>query len=208
MNISKRDRRVLIIGALVVACILLALFVAMPLADYLKSMEADKQERETQLLRMIETIQQKEYFQQALNQMKNNEDDIKSVLLEGDDPNVVSSELHRIVTNLADQQGISVTRVDASMKPERFDKETIKKDPLKAGFLKIKVRASIKCTPDKLAQFLSTIEGHPKFLLVDRLEIRAWNVRPDKEISPDIVVMTYMYLPETPEEIKKRTAKT
>ena len=76
-----------------------------------------------------------------------------------------------------------------------------------AGFLKIRVRASLKCTPDKLAQMLAALENQPKFLIVERLEIRAWNVRPDKEINPDIVVATYVYKPEAPAPEPARPAR-
>jgi type II secretory pathway component PulM len=207
VKLTKRDRKVILIGGSVFLVVMVVYFGILPLIDLVGQIQNDKVQREEQLVRMAESIRQKEYLQQALGHLKSSEDSLRALLLEGDDPTVVTSELHRLVTTMAEQQGIAVTRVDASSKPERFDTETIKKNPLMANFLKIKVRASLKCTPDKLVQMLAALESQPKFLVVERLEIRAWNVRPDKEINPDIIVATYVYKPEAPAPDKKKAPR-
>jgi type II secretory pathway component PulM len=207
VKVTKRDRKVILIGAVVLLVITVVYFGVLPLVDLVREIETEKSDREAELIRMAEAIRQKEYLRQSLSHLKSSEDSLRALLLEGDDPTVVTSELHRLVNTMAEQQGIAVTRIDASTKPERFDTETIKKNPLMAGFLKIRVRASLKCTPDKLAQMLAALENQPKFLIVERLEIRAWNVRPDKEINPDIVVATYVYKPEAPAPKPARPAR-
>jgi len=195
LKISRRDRNIIIVGGIVAAVVLVVKFGIFSLIDLSDELASAKQEQEAKLIRMAETIRQREYYQQALSKVKSTEDSLKTVLLEGDDPAAVTAELHRIITTLAEQNSITLARIDASAKPEKLDAETIKKNPFMAGFLKVKVRASLKCTPDKLMTMLSIIENHQKYLIVERLEIRAWNVRPDKEITPDVVLATYLFKP-------------
>jgi len=202
VNLSKRDKKILTIGILITAAIVIVMFVILPLIDYLNSLDEEKEAREARLIRMVETIKQKDYYQQALVRLKNNLNSYKAILINGKKVGDVQSELHRIVTTLAEKHSIGVRRIDASIKPERFNAEALKKDPLLANFIKVKVRASLRCTPDKMAQFLADLESNQKFLLIERLEIRAWNVRADKIISPEVVVTTFMYQP--PSKAKKK----
>ncbi|HOB52677.1 MAG TPA: type II secretion system protein GspM [Acidobacteriota bacterium] len=204
MNISRRDRRVILIGGVVVLLVAAVWYGILPLIEYARQLENDKNQLESDLIRKAEIIRQKDGYQQSLAGLMAAEDRFRSIMIEGTDPTQVTSELHRVVNTLAEQHGISVSRIDASLKPERFDTETVKQNPFMGNFLKLRVRASLKCTPDKLMAMLASIEGHPKFLAVERLEVRAWNVRPDKEINPDIVVMTLIFKPDESGSDKKK----
>jgi type II secretory pathway component PulM len=114
VKLTKRDRKVILIGGSVFLVVMVVYFGILPLIDLVGQIQNDKVQREEQLVRMAESIRQKEYLQQALGHLKSSEDSLRALLLEGDDPTVVTSELHRLVTTMAEQQGIAVTRVDAS----------------------------------------------------------------------------------------------
>jgi hypothetical protein len=197
---------VILLGGAIAALLLALWYGLLPLIDYARQLDEDKNRLENDLIRKAEIIRQKDYYQQSLARLMAAEDSIRAIMIEGSDATQVTSELHRVVTTLAEQHGINVSRIDASLKPERFDTETVKQNPFMGNFVKLRVRASLKCTPDKLTAMLASIEGHPKFLVVERLEVRAWNVRPDKEINPDIVVMTIIFKPDESAPDKKKPA--
>jgi len=206
VNISRRDRRVILIGGVIVALLAVAWYGVLPLVEYARQLETDKSQLEGDLIRKAEIIRQKDQYQQSLARLMAAEDSFRSIMIEGTDPTQVTSELHRVINTLAEQHGINVSRIDASLKPERFDTEKVKQNPFMSNFLKLRVRASLKCTPDKLMAMLASIEGHPKFMVVERLEVRAWNVRPDKEINPDIVIMTMIFKPDESGVDKKKSS--
>lgn len=207
VKMNKRSRRALIWGGLIVLIIIGANY-GTALLDFTGQMQSRGASKEQEILRMLGAIGQKDYYQQALGRAKGAEKAYRELLLPGEDQTAVAAELHRLVTQLAEQYTITVNRVEPTMKPEKFDKESVKQNPALADFQKIRVKAQFKCTPDKLVQFLTSIESQPRFVVLERLEIRAYTVRPDKEITPDVTLMTYMYQPEPADEGKKKAGRS
>lgn len=196
MKISKRDRKILIIGGVTTAVILVVMYGIIPLVQYLQNMGVEKQRLEGDLQRMIRTIRLEDHYKQGLAQIKSAADQYRGLLVEGSDAEAATRELHQIITTLAEARQISVQRITPDRTPERFDVEAVKKNPMLAGFLKVQVTAQLKCRPDQMASFLLALENHPRYFEVSKLEIQAWNVRPDKEITPQVTLATYVFQPD------------
>lgn len=199
MKLSKRDKRILRIGGVVSGVILVVMYVIIPFVEYLNDMDEKKNMLETQLMRMVQNISAEDVYQQGLLEMQDEADALLAVLPEGQDAESAGRELMRIINSLAEEREIEVSRITPSKNPERFDLEAVKKNPLLARFLKIKVTASLSCRPDHLASLLMALENYDKYLVVEKLEIRAWGVKADKIIKPNITLATLIYQPAVAE---------
>ncbi|MBN2431161.1 MAG: hypothetical protein JXQ27_06775 [Acidobacteria bacterium] len=199
MKLSKRDKRILRIGGVVSGMILVVMYLIIPFVGYLNDMDDRKNLLEAQLLRMVQNISAEELYQQGLLEMKDEADALLAALPEAQDAESAGRELMRIINSLAEEREIEVSRITPSKNPERFDLEEVKKNPLLARFLKIKVTASLSCRPDHLASLLLALENYDRYLVVEKLEIRAWGVKADKIIKPNITLATLIYQPAVEE---------
>jgi len=193
VKISKRDKKILKIGGAVTAVLLFMMYIVIPFIDYLQEMDIKKETLEARLVRMTRNINSEETYRQGLARINSVMELLKTNLPEGKDSETAVRELHRIITSLAEEHNVQVTRITPAKKPERFDLEAVKNNPFLAGFLKVKVTAALKCRPDHLASLLYALENHDKFLMVEKLEIRAWGVKADKMIKPNITLSTYIH---------------
>ena len=206
MRLSQRDRRIVTIGAALSAVVLVVVYGVVPLIEYAVDLPEERQRLSARLQRMVETIQLRDHYQQELVGARDTVDGLRGRLISETDSEAASAELHRIINTTAESQAVVVRTITPEKKPERFDVESVKKNPKLAQFLKVKVTAQLQCRPDQLAAFLLELERNPRYVEVERIDINAWNVRADKVISPSVTLATYVLQPPAPEAETKRPA--
>ena len=150
-------------------------------------------------------INEKGVLQKKLDRL---ESDLKNgaAYLYSGDPEAIAAELNRFVTEKSTANAIGLNRVDQAVKPERLPKNVVDKDPFLANFLRVKVVAYLKCTPDQLAKLLIGLEENPKFAYVERLEVKSFSMPTDKSVNCVLLYSTYINKPEVVE--KKKAART
>jgi hypothetical protein len=207
LRINRRDRLFLFAGGAISLLILLIMFVIIPVKEYLGTLPEDRKNAEKELINKSQTILERGAYNAKLAEMEKILKDLKATLPQDKDPNDTAQELMRILNTRTEENGISVTRVDNSAKPERLPKEVTDKNPLLLDFVKVKVVAYLKCTPDKLAKMVAALENTEKFMFVERLEVKSFSVNPDKSISSTLWFSTYLYQPEKKETPGKKPEK-
>ncbi|MBP7866397.1 MAG: hypothetical protein KA419_10640 [Acidobacteria bacterium] len=171
--------------------------------------EEKKQEEETirslrdVIVRKQAAINEKGNYQRKLERLEADLKKASGFLFTGDSE-AVSAELLKIVTDRATANGIGITRIDQAVKPERIPKDVVDKDPFLADFLRVKVVAYIKCTPDQLAKLLESLENLDKFAYVERLDVKSFSVAPDKTVNGVLYLSTYIFKPEKKETDTKK----
>ncbi len=171
---------------------------------------AEKSEAET-VSNLTKTIYKKQMvinergvLQKKLERL---ETDLKNgaAYLYSGDPEAIAAELNRFVTEKSTLNAIALNRVDQAVKPERLPKDVVEKDPFLANFLRVKVVAYLKCSPDQLAKLLIGLEDNPKFAYVERLEVKSFSMPTDKSVNCVLYYSTYINKPEVVE--KKKAAR-
>ena len=189
MKITARDRKFLIAGGIVVVLVAVFYLWSTPLespGELAKEVEFKKR----MLVRERETISQESNYVARLDQYRKRLDQDKGRLLTGSTPSLAGAELQSILSDLAAQTGVEITRKTAQNEQKVQDNL-------------IKVSANIdtpNCTLDQLVAFLAAIENHPKFLTVDSLTIISLRLQNKFQIRPNITVAAYITAPETKPE--------
>lgn len=196
MKAAHKRRRLLYIVGGAALIFLVANYGVLPWLDHQEELRNEKSSKEASLARMIGVIRKKSTYEQGLAKIQNSKKVLMDQLLAGKDAAALSGELTLVVKNMCEAQGISIQRIDAGMKPERFDAETLKRTPELADFQKVKIVVALKCTPPQLANLLGTLEAYPRLIVLDRMEIRAYNVADDKSIAPYLYLMSFLYAPQ------------
>lgn len=155
------------------------------------------------IVRKQAAINEKGNYQRKLERLEADLKKASGFLFTGDSE-AVSAELLKIVTDRATANGIGITRIDQAVKPERIPKDVVDKDPFLADFLRVKVVAYIKCTPDQLAKLLESLENLDKFAYVGTSDVKSFSVAPDKTVNGVPYLSTYIFKPEKKETDTKK----
>ena len=188
MKITARDRKFLIAGGIVVALVAGFYLWTMPLqspGELAKEVEFKKR----MLIRQREMIGQENNYKARLDQLRKRLDQDSGRLLTGRSPSLAGAELQNILSDLASQTGVEITRKTAQ------NEQKVQND-----LIKVSANIDTNCTPDQLVQFLAAVENYPKFLTVDALNIISLRLQKKFEIRPNITVAGYITAHETKAE--------
>ncbi len=182
MRINARERRVLTIGGVVVAAVLIY-YVADAVLPSRSTLAAEVANKKKTLLAERELVNQEAIFKTRVEQYQKRLEQDRSRLLPGDNPNVAGAELQRILKELADRNQVEITQ-------KNFQREK-KLDKL----IKVPVQINMQCNSDQLVQFLAAIENYDKFLTVDELSITSFPMQRRFETRPSITVSGFITAP-------------
>jgi type II secretory pathway component PulM len=184
MKITGRDKRVLIAGGVVV--VLVALFYAWTsLVQSPGELDKEVESKKRVLIREREMIGQENLYKARLDQYRKRFDQDMGRLLTGTTPALAGAELQNVLSDLAAQNGVEISRKTARSEQK-----------VQENLIKVSANIETNCTPDQLIQFLAAIENYPKFLTVDELNIMTIKLQRKSEIRPVITVAGYITSPE------------
>lgn len=186
MKISSREK-MLIFAALGV--VLLSLFFL-----WEEDMTPDQDEfansldyKRRMLLRYRQTLASEENYKEQLAQYRERLKATELLFISGESPAIAGAELQRLLKEIADENGVEITRRDIQREKKVENDVT-----------KISVQIETNSAPDQLVQLLTAIQNYEKQLIVDEIMINALKVQKVEKIRPRITVSAYV-APKTSE---------
>lgn len=189
MKVTSREKKVIIIGALIAAIVLVSYAFLSLVPDSTKLAQEVKL-RERRLRNQRETLTREEFYKNRLVQFQKQLDLDFTRFLPGDNPSLANSELQKVIRDIADQSGVEITT--RSPLPEKKVQDMV---------TKVAVRIETSCTPEQLVQFLSSLENYGKQLNVEELNIMSIRLPRKFDIRPSIMISGFIRTqPEKPKE--------
>lgn len=182
-NLSKRDRRVVITGGIVVAALLLFTYGVLPFYDAQKAVGRRLNNSEERLKRYVSEIQLEPAYSKQLKELEAVLSHTDSKLLQARDPSIASAQLLEIVKGLENQTGVSIVR--SNPLPEK-----------KVGehFSRITLQIHLESNMTALTNFLYALSTYPKFLIVDDFTVQSFQSRGDTRIQPRMQISAFIRL--------------
>lgn len=180
MKISPREKKFIIVGAAVVAAVMLFYLITLLLPDR-ESRAQQVDTKEQRLLRYRETLSQKEIYKKRLEQYRQHIEQDMTRLLPGGNPNVAEADLQKLLMSLAEESGVEIMR-----------KNTLPEKKMEDDLIKVSVNVQVNCNLDQLVRFLAAIEDYDKFLAVEQLNITGFSTQRRQQIRPSMTVVGYI----------------
>jgi len=190
MQITGREQKFIIIGAVAVAIIAVFYFVTAPSPASEEAGLTVEQQRRA-LLQSREIVAQEPVYRARSEQYRQRLQQLKAMFLPGDNASIAGAELQRVLKDLADQSGVDIVR------------RTIRgEQKLQNSIVKVSVNIETNCQPDELVKFLTAIENHDKHLSVDELQINSFRIQKRYQMRPILTVSGYILAPEAKPEAR------
>ena len=190
MQISGRERKFVIVGAIAAVVIAVFYFVSGPSSVRQEASLSVEQQRRA-LLQSREIMAQEPVYRVRTEQYRQRLQQLRATFLPGDNASIAGAELQRVLKELADRSGVDIVR------------RTIRgEQKLQNGVVKVSVNIETNCQPDQLVRFLAAIENYEKRLSVDELQINSFRIQKRYEMRPILTVSGYILVPETKAEAK------
>jgi Tfp pilus assembly protein PilO len=184
VKVTPREKR-LIVAAIVLAVGIGIYYATTSLIPEPQSLSQDVEQKKRLLRRQRETLSSEGTYKARLEQYQKQLEAQKARFLPGENSSLASSELQRVVRDLADQSGVEITQ--RSPVPEKKVEDFV---------TKVGIRVDANCTPEQLVHFMASIESYDKLLKIDDMQISsipsprrgatsnlAYEIRPSLTIS-------------------------
>ena len=185
MKLNPREKKVVIFGVSLAAVVMLvwAVIAFLPSPSGLaREVETNK----SMLLRYREMIGREDAYKARGAQIQQRLDRDLTRLLPGDNASIAGAELQKVLKEIADQNGVEVSRRD--IRPQQKAQNNL---------AKISVNMDTNCTPEQLVRMLAAIENYGKYLSVDELNISAFR-QPRGYVTRQTMTITgYIAVPES-----------
>jgi len=191
VKITTREKKFLITGAAVCA-VSLIVYLAILFVPSREELANEVRSSKTMLLREKEILDQEENYKVRVEEYRKRLQADLAGLLPGDNPNVAAAELQKVLTDLAERNGVEIVRKDIQ-----------KEKKVQDNLIKVSVRIETNCVPDELVQFLTAIENYEKFLTLDLLLVNSIRMQKRYEIRPSITVSGYIMAGESKPETQR-----
>lgn len=186
MKISKRDRKVLIIGGAAVVVILAAVYVVLPLYGTMSEAPEELAQKQRVLDQRVRAIGSEAAYQTESEYLDQELDRLRSQLLDSSDPANAQVQLESLVRMLAEQNGVGITR--STPLQERKQGEE---------YAKVTVQLTLQGAMGELAAFMHALSTHPKYLIVDDFFVNGFQVGKDIRLQPRMSVSGFIRLDKT-----------
>jgi hypothetical protein len=189
VKLTLRERRILFAGIAVAAAILIFYALISWLPDQARlSQQVDT--AKNILLKQREILSLEETYRKRVEQGEIYQKQVMTRLLPGDNFNVASAELQKVVKDFADQNGVDIMSKTTLLEKKVADSEFL---------TKVSLQMIVNCELEQLVNFLTAIENYDKFLKVEELSINSINYKMQRrsEIRISLTITGYIRSPET-----------
>lgn len=179
MDISQRDKKVLVAGIIFVVCYLLFFFVAEPI--YKKQTQADNQiKSKVQFIqKYYEVLNQKSYYQKKEKANQSTHVSLARRFFEEKQPGLAAASLQKLVEGFSG--GIITIERTKVNKPKYIE-----------GMLAVPIEISIRSNLKNLSLFLMRIENHEKFLIIEELRLRRINKTDPEDLQTRLMITGFI----------------
>jgi hypothetical protein len=182
---TLKNRRVLFAGIVILGAILIFYLLVSLLADR-ERLQQQVDDDKNLILKQREILGLKEFYIKQAEQADKHLKQVITRLLPGDNSNVASAEIMKVLKDFADQNGVDIT-LKTTLQEEKV--------PDTDFLTKVSVRIELNCNLEQLVNFLTAIENYDKFLKVDELIINSYRLQKKYEIRPRLVIAGYIHSP-------------
>ena len=179
MNISQRDKKVLIAGIIFVVCYLLFFFVAEPI--YKKQAKTDdKIKIKVQFIqKYYEVLNQKSYYQEKEKANQSTHVSLARRFFQEKQPGLAAASLQKLVESFS-----SGTVV--------IERTKVNKLKYIEGILAVPIEISVRSSLKNLSLFLMRIENHEKFLIIEELRLRRINKTDPEDLQIRLMITGFI----------------
>ncbi len=185
MRISKRDRRVLIIGGIFTVVVLVVVYVVLPFLETQSEIETKLQQAERRLQQSLRVIQSESYYRTREVELEEVLRRYQAQLLDAEDSNRARVQLQAIVDDLAEEAGVTISR-STPMQERKVGEH----------YAEVTLQINLDSGMQELTNFLYAISTHPKFLKIEQFRISMQRSRRSVRIQPQMHVSAYIRLSE------------
>ncbi len=184
MDISQRDKNVLIAGSIFVACYILYFFVAEPI--YKKQAKTnDTIKNKIQFIqKYYEILNQKPYYQEKEKANQTAHTRLSKRFFTEKQTGLAAASLQKLIESFSTG---SVT----------VERTKVEKPKYMEGILAVPIEISIRSNLKNLSMFLMRIENNEKFLIIEELQSRRINKVDPEEIQTRLVITGFIQELET-----------
>ena len=179
MNISRRDKKVLIAGIVFVVCYLLFFFVAEPI--YKKQAKTDdKIKTKVQFIqKYYEVLNQKSYYQEKEKANQSTHVSLARRFFQEKQPGLAAASLQKLVESFS-----SGTVV--------IERTKVNKLKYIEGILAVPIEITVRSSLKNLSLFLMRIENHEKFLIIEELRLRRINKTDPEDLQTRLMITGFI----------------
>jgi Tfp pilus assembly protein PilO len=188
VNISKRDKKFLTVGALALLLFLVINYIIIPFIESEQDIREGTEQKEVTLERYERIIGERTEVEKQLAQVKKKQAQLNAKLLTGSTPSLAAADMQKMLEKIAGTHDLEMKSVKVQDGEKQGDLLTIP--------LEIRLQTDLERT----RKFLADIEKNQKYLTVPSLKISVQNQRDPKEIIVTMVV-TGFFMKE--EEVKE-----
>ena len=179
MNISQRDKKILIAGIVFVVCYLLFFFVAEPI--YKKQAKTDdKIKTKVQFIqKYYEVLNQKSYYQEKEKANQSTHVSLARRFFQEKQPGLAAASLQKLVESF-------------SSGTVAIDRTKVNKPKYIEGMLAVPIEISVRSNLKNLSLFLMRIENHEKFLIIEELRLRRINKTDPEDLQTRLMITGFI----------------
>ena len=179
MNISQRDKKILIAGIVFVVCYLLFFFVAEPI--YKKQAKTDdKIKTKVQFIqKYYEVLNQKSYYQEKEKANQSTHVSLARRFFQEKQPGLAAASLQKLVESFS--SGTVVIERTKVNKLKHIE-----------GILAVPIEISVRSSLKNLSLFLMRIENHEKFLIIEELRLRRINKTDPEDLQTRLMITGFI----------------
>ena len=185
MKLSKRDKKLIIAGAVAVAIFCFFKFGLFPVYDTFVERRKDIEQKEKTQEKYLKFIKEQADFQKSGKDRGKDEVLMQQSLLKGETASLAAADIQKIVDEIAKESKVDMQSVKV------LDSET------KDDFVVIPVQISFSSDLTRLVKFLQRIETGKKLLTIPELKIRVKNELKPQDVSVTLTVAGYEKKGET-----------
>ena len=190
MNISKRDKKFLTVGAVAFLLYLVVNYVVMPFLEREREIREGTEQKEVTLEKFEKIIAGRAEVEKQLVQVKRKQTQLNSKLLTGSTPSLAAAEMQKMLEKISATHDLELKSVKVQDGEKQGDLLTIP--------LEIRLQTDL----DRTRKFLADIEKNQKYLIVPSLKISVQNQRDPKEVIVTMVVTGFFMKEEAVQEEK------
>ena len=179
MNISQRDKKILIAGIVFVVCYMLVFYVAEPI--YKKQAKTDdKIKNKVQFIqKYYEVLNQKSYYQEKEKANQSTHVSLARKFFKEKQPGLAAASLQKLVESFS-----SGTVV--------IERTKVNKLKYIEGILAVPIEISVRSSLKNLSLFLMRIENHEKFLIIEELRLRRINKTDPEDLQTRLMITGFI----------------
>jgi Tfp pilus assembly protein PilO len=190
VNISKRDKKFLTVGAVALLLYLVVNYVVMPFLEREREIREGTEQKEVTLEKFEKIIAGRAEVEKQLVQVKRKQTQLNSKLLTGSTPSLAAAEMQKMLEKISATHDLELKSVKVQDGEKQGDLLTIP--------LEIRLQTDL----DRTRKFLADIEKNQKYLIVPSLKISVQNQRDPKEVIVTMVVTGFFMKEEAVKEEK------